>query len=44
MNDDRERTRKVAALAYLIYREWWRPLRNKQRRREIRALIAEDEQ
>lgn len=34
----------MARLAYLIHREWWRPLRNRQRRREVNALMAEAEQ
>jgi len=37
------RTRRVGELAYLIYRQWWRPLKNRQRRREIAEIIAEDE-
>jgi hypothetical protein len=37
----RERTRRIEELAYLIYREWWRPLRNRQRRREIARLMNE---
>jgi hypothetical protein len=44
--DDRanERMHRMGGLAYLIYREWWHPLRNRKRRREVRALRAEDDQ
>jgi hypothetical protein len=37
-----ERTRRIGKLAYLIWREWWRPFRNRQRRREIARLMNED--
>lgn len=37
----RERTSQMTTLAYLIYRQWWRPAKNRQRRREMAALMAE---
>ncbi len=40
----RERTRRMGELAYAVYRQWWRPLKNRQRRCEMAALLAEDEQ
>jgi hypothetical protein len=44
--DDRanERMHRMGELAYLIHREWWRPLRNRKRRREVSALVDEDNQ
>ncbi len=39
-----EQTRRVGELAYLVWRQWWRPLKNRQRRREIDRIIEADEQ
>jgi hypothetical protein len=38
-----DRTRQMAALAYLIWREWWRPFRNRARRRELQELWQAEE-
>jgi hypothetical protein len=40
--DLQERTRQIGELAYLIYRQWWRPFRNRQRRREIAEIMGEN--
>lgn len=32
-------TRALEERAYLAYREWWRPFRNRQRRAEVRLLM-----
>jgi hypothetical protein len=39
----REATRQIGALAALIHREWWRPLRNRRRRQELWAIYDEAE-
>jgi hypothetical protein len=38
-----ERTRRAGELAYLIYRQWWRLLKNRQRRRELAGILEADE-
>ena len=38
---DRELTDRMAALAYAVWREWWRPLRNRRRRAEMSRLMDE---
>jgi hypothetical protein len=41
LDRSRERGGRIGALAAVIHAEWWRPLRNRQRRREIRRLLAD---
>jgi hypothetical protein len=40
---DRERMRQMGDLVARIHREWWRPLLNRHRRQQVRALYEEGE-
>jgi hypothetical protein len=35
-----EQTRRIGALAFAIHAQWWRVIKNRERRREIRAILA----
>ena len=38
--DYHERVNQMAALVYLIHRQWWRPLKNRSRRKEVIRLYV----
>lgn len=38
-----DRTQEMGKLAAQIHREWWRPLRNRSRRRQVAELWAQEQ-